>query len=115
MANKTAILQANDICPFFEVVKASGRNNTPEHVPASGLKDRLEVQLDKLTLSGALTVDLQQKRALLDHLVTAPEIFTRGMGRENIAEGFVKNGVVDIPESEEPSPLNLSFLSVGEE
>ena len=63
---------------------------------------------------GALTIDLQ-KRALLDHLVTAPEIFTREMGRENIAEGFVKNGMVDIPESEESSPLNLSFLSVGEE
>ena len=114
MANKTAIQQADDICPFFEVVKASCRNNTSEHVPASGLKDRLEIQLNELTLSGAFTTDLQ-KRALLDHLVTAPVIFTRGMSRKNIAEGFVKNGMIETPERVEPSPLNLSFLSVGEE
>ena len=50
MANKTAKQQANDICPFFEVVKTSCRNNMSEYVPVSRLKDRLEVQLNKLTL-----------------------------------------------------------------
>ena len=100
MANKTAKQQTNNICPFFEVVKASGRNNTSEHVLASGLKDRLEVQLNKLTLSGALTNDLQ-KRALLNHLVTFPEIFKKGKGiiRKNITEGFVRNGIIDHSES----------------
>ena len=103
MANKTAIQQAADICPFFEVLKASGRNNTSDHVLTSGLNDRIEIQLNKLTLSGALTIDPLQKKALLDHLVTSPEIFKKGMSRKNIAEGFVQNGMIDHTEESEVS------------
>ena len=87
VTNKTVIQQADDICPFFEVIKASCRNNTSEHVPASGLKDRLEIQINELTLSGAFTTDLQ-KRAFLDHLVTAPVIFTRGMSQKTLLRGL---------------------------
>ena len=90
-----ATQQATDVCPCFKIVKAFCKNTTAEHLPAFGYKSRVIEEIEKLISAVLLTIQLPIKKALVDHLVTAPEIFTRGMCRKKIIKGFVENGMID--------------------
>ena len=51
--------------------------------------------IDKLQSAGEVILSLPVKKALIDHLATAPEIFTIGINKRNIFKVFIENCMID--------------------
>lgn len=60
-----------------------------------GLKGQLEYESDCLYGSGTLILKLPARRAMIDHIVSCPEIYGKAMQPKTTKKGCVENGMED--------------------
>ena len=95
-SSSSAIQAMADIGRQFAVIKSESKKITAINIPSGyGLKGGFEYQLDRLQASGILKLKLPARKALVDHIVSCPEILGKGMLPKTTKKGFVKNGIVD--------------------
>ena len=59
------------------------------------MKGYIEDQFNILTVKGVLILKLPARKAILDHIVSCPEIFGKLMSPKTTKNGFIKNGMID--------------------
>ena len=91
----TAVQQACDVCPAFKVIKTFCKNTTAQARPNIGYKGLVVDIIRGLHTTGQLNLDLPIRKALIDHIVTAPDVFTTAMREKNLMKGFIENGMID--------------------
>ena len=81
LANKHAsststICQMADIGRQFAILKAETKTTTAVNLPSGyGLKGQLENKLDRLKANGILMLKTPACKAIINHVVTSPEIY----------------------------------------
>ena len=95
-SSTSAIQQAADIWRQFAIVKAETKTDTAIHLPNGfGLKGLFEDELDRLKASGILILKLPARKAILDHVISCPNIFGKAMHPKTTRKGFVENGMIN--------------------
>ena len=85
-----------DIERQFNVIKVANKTTTSINLPTGfGLKGFLEDIFDTYKASGKLKLTLPARKAIIDHLVTCPEIYGKGMQPKTTTKGFIVNGMID--------------------
>ena len=101
LANKHAsststICQMADIGRQFAILKAETKTTTAVNLPSGyGLKGQLEDELDRLKAGGVLILKTPARKAIIDHVVTCPEIYGSAMKPKTTKKGYIKNGMID--------------------
>ena len=99
LANKHAsltstICQMADIGRQFTILKAKTKSTTAVNLPSGyGLKGQLEDELDRLNASGVLMLKTPAHKAIIDHVVTCPEIYGSAMKPKTTKKEYIKNGI----------------------
>ena len=92
----SAIQQMADIGRQFAIIKSESKTVTAINIPSGyGLKGNLEYKLDLLYASGELMLKLPARKAIIDHIVSCPEIYGKAMQPKTTKKGFVENGMED--------------------
>ena len=95
-SSTSSIQKMADICRAFTILKTMCKRVTSVNLPSGyGLKGQLEYELDRLHASGILHIKLPAKKAILDHIVSCPEIYGKLMQPKTTKKGFVENGMSD--------------------
>ena len=85
LANKHAsstscICQICDVGRQFAVIKVDTKTTTAVNLPSGySLKGLFEEKLDRLKASGILLLKTPDRKAIIDHVVTCPEIYGNAM------------------------------------
>ena len=83
------------MCPAFKVIKTFCKNTTAQARPNIGYKGLVVDTIRGLHTTRQLNLDLPIRKALIDHIVTAPDVFTTAMREKNLMKGFIENGMID--------------------
>ena len=92
----TATTQACDVGPQFKCLKSFNKTTTFKNLPGVGLKFNFTEKLKELSVTGELFLKATTKKALIDHVVSAPDTLTRSMHVKNLLKGFQENGMCDL-------------------
>ena len=95
-SSTSAVQQMADIGRQFAIFKAACKTTTAINVPSGfGLKGEIEYELDCLQASGKLILKLPSKKAIIDHIVSCPEIYGKAMQPKTTRKSFVINRMMD--------------------
>ena len=95
-SSTSAVQQMADIGRQFAIFKAACKTTTAINVPSGfGLKGEIEYELDCLSASGKLILKLPEKKAIIDHIVSCPEIYGKAMQPKTTKKSFVINRMMD--------------------
>ena len=95
-SSTSTIVQAADIGRQFAVVKTDSKSTTAINLPHGfGMKGFLEDMFDIKKARGELVIKLPARKAIIDHIVSCPEIFGKAMLPKTTKKGFVVNGMLD--------------------
>ena len=79
-SSTSTITQSADIGRQFALVKTGTKTTTSINLPRGfGIKGLLEETFDTLAAKGELILKLPARKAILDHIVSCPEIFGKAM------------------------------------
>ena len=83
-----------DIGLQFAVMKSESKKFTAINIPSGyRLKGQLEYEIDCLYASGTLMLKLPARKAMIDHIVSCPEIYGKAMQPTTKKKGYVENGM----------------------
>ena len=95
-SSSSTIAQSADIGRQFAITKSENKTTTSVNIPRGfGLKGIIEEEFNTLAAKGVLILKLPARKAILDHIVSCPEIFGKSMSPKTTKKGFVKNGMID--------------------
>ena len=96
-ASSTSCIQKMaDIDRQFAVMKSESKKVTVINIPSGyGLKWQLEYEIDCLYASGTLILKLPARKAMIDRIVSCPEIYGKAMQPKTTKKGYVENGMED--------------------
>ena len=85
-----------DIGRQFAVMKLESKKVTTINIPSGyGLKGQLEYEIDCLYASDTLILKLPACKAIIDHIVSCPEIYGKPMHPKTTKKGYVENRMED--------------------
>ena len=88
------IQQMADIGSQFAVMKSESKKVTAINIPSGyGLKGQLGYEIDCLYASGTLMLKLPARKAIIDHIVSCPEIYGKAIQPKTTKKGYVENGM----------------------
>ena len=91
-----AVQQMADFGRQFAIMKAENKTTTSVNLPSGfGLKGQLEYELDNLHAKGILMLKVPAKKAIIDYVVSCPDIYTKLMHPKTTKKGYVQNGMLD--------------------
>ena len=85
---------------MYEIIN---KTTTFKNLPGVGLKFNFTEKLKELFDTGVLFLKTTAKKALIDHVVSAPDTMTRSMHVKNLFKGFQENGMRDSLTSHYPN------------
>ena len=95
-SSTSGVTQSADIGRQFANVKEGSKTTTAENLPHGfGLKGYLEDIFDQKKACGELILKLPTRKAIIDHAVSCPEIFSKAMAPKTTKRGFIENGMID--------------------
>ena len=95
-SSTSSIVQSADIGRQFAIVKTGTKTTTSVNLPHGfGMKGFLEDLFATHQASGVLTLKLTARKAIIDHIVSCPDIFSNAMSPKTTKKGFIKNGMID--------------------
>ena len=79
-SSTSSIVQSADIGRQFAIIKTGTKTTTSVNLPHGfGMKGLLEELFDTYKASGILTLKLPARKAITDHTISCPEIFSKAM------------------------------------
>lgn len=90
-----ATTHAWNVSPVFKNSKAYLNATTEKHSPDVGLKGIFTHTLIKPEIEGILFVDLKTQKALIDHMASFLDFFTRATHKKNTRNDLISNGMLD--------------------
>ena len=88
--------QSADIGRQFAIVKALSKTTSSVNLPHGfGMKGFLEDVFDDHKARGVLVLKLPARKAIIDHIVSCPDIFGRPMSPKPTKKIFIVNGIID--------------------
>ena len=95
-SSTSAIQQMADVGRQFAIFKSCNKTMTSTNLPSGfGLKGQIEYELDALNAKGILMLKLPARKAIIDHVVTCPNIYAISMQPKTTKKGFIENGMLD--------------------
>ena len=95
-SSTSGVTQSADIGRQFANVKEGSKTTKAENLPHGfGLKGYLEDIFDQKKACGELILKLPTRKAIIDHSVSCPEIFSKAMAPKTTKRGFIENGMID--------------------
>ena len=95
-SSTSCIKKIADIGRQFEVMKSESKKTTAINIPSGYvLKGQQEYEIDCLYASGTLMLKLPARKAMIDHIVSCPEIYGKAMNPKSTNKGYVENGMED--------------------
>ena len=95
-SSTSAISQSADIGRQFVIVKDGTKTVTAINLPNGyGMKGFIEDMFVEYKSKGILSIKLQARKAIIDHIVSCPEIFGKAMAPKTTRKGFIVNGMID--------------------
>ena len=95
-SSTSSIVQSADIGRQFAIIKTLTKTVTSVNLPHGfGMKGFLEDLFDTYNASSMLMLKLPARKAIIDHCVSCPEIFSKAMSPKTTKKGFIVNGMID--------------------
>ena len=95
-SSKSCIQKMADIGRQFAVIKSESKKVTAINIPSGyRLTGKLEYEIDCLYASGTLILNLPARKAIIEHIVSFPEIYDKTMQPKTTKKGYVENGMED--------------------